>query len=60
MPRKTATNNLVAFKVDDSLAAVLNAMPNKSEFIRAAIEARLGEVCPTCGGSGVKPHAKRR
>ncbi len=62
-PRKQArpsTSNLVAFKVDDDLAAVLDAMPNKSEFIRAAIQARLAEVCPTCGGTGVKPHSKKR
>ena len=60
MPRTTPTNNLVAFKVDAELAAVLDAMPNKSEFIRAAIEARLGTVCPTCGGTGVRPHPKKR
>ena len=47
---------IVAFKVEPELASMLDAMPNKSEFIRAAIHARLGTVCPLCRGSGVAPY----
>ncbi len=47
---------IVAFKVEPELASLLDAMPNKSEFIRAAIQARLGTVCPLCRGSGVAPY----
>ena len=57
---RTPTNHLVAFKVDADLATILDALPNKSEFIRAAIEARLGQVCPTCQGTGIRPHPKKR
>src|SRR5258708_37290093 len=47
---------IVAFKVEPELASLLDAMPNKSEFIRAAIQSRLGTVCPLCRGSGVAPY----
>ena len=47
--------HIVAFKVEAELAALLDAMPNKSEFIRAAVQARLGAACPLCRGSGVAP-----
>lgn len=46
---------MIAFKVDPELGALLDAMPNKSEFIRAAVEARLGGACPLCRGTGVAP-----
>lgn len=46
---------VVAFKVDPDLAAVLDAIPNKSEFIRAAVQARLVAACPLCRGSGIAP-----
>jgi len=47
---------IVAFKVEPELASLLDAMPNKSEFIRSAIQSRLGTVCPLCRGSGVAPY----
>jgi hypothetical protein len=51
-----APKQVVAFKVDPDLAALLDAMPNKSEFIRAAVQSRLTSVCPLCRGTGVAPH----
>src|SRR5262245_33056938 len=48
---------LVAVKVDADTAALLDALPNKSEFIRAALRSRLEEACPLCQGSGVRPPA---
>lgn len=56
MPRKPkAPKQIVAFKVDSELAAVLDAMPNKSEFIRAAVQSRLATACPLCRGTGIAP-----
>lgn len=51
-PRKPI---LVAVKVDADTAAALDAVPNKSEFIREALRARLEEACPLCAGSGRRP-----
>lgn len=51
MPRfKT---DLITFKVEPSLAELINRMPNKSEFIREAILASLKNTCPLCQGTGV-------
>ena len=56
MPRKPRpAKQIVAFKVEPDLAALLDAMPNKSEFIRAAVQSRLATACPLCRGSGLAP-----
>ena len=56
MPRKPRpSKHIVAFKVEPDLAAVLDAMPNKSEFIRAAVQSRLASACPLCRGTGIAP-----
>jgi len=54
---KQAKPALVAVKLDAETAALLDTLPNKSEFIRFAIHARLDELCPLCGGSGLRPAA---
>lgn len=46
--------SLVALKIDDETATLLDGLPNKSEFIRAALRARLEETCPLCAGTGVR------
>jgi hypothetical protein len=43
----------VTFKVDPKLLEVLQAMPNRSEFIRNAILSALENTCPLCCGTGV-------
>jgi len=43
---------VITFKTDDELAEILNMIPNKSEFIRKAIEAALENRCPLCNGTG--------
>jgi hypothetical protein len=48
-------SQIVAFKVEDELAAFLDNLPNKSEFIRRAILAQFNMTCPLCTGSGVVP-----
>jgi hypothetical protein len=55
MPRKAPKTAVVAFKVEKELAELLNKLPNKSAFIRKAIEAQMGMACPLCNGRGVVP-----
>jgi hypothetical protein len=52
---RPAKDAVVAFKVDKELADLLDKLPNKSAFIRKAIEAQLGRACPLCAGKGVVP-----
>ncbi len=57
MPRKPRPNKqIVAFKVEPELAALLDAMPNKSEFIRNAVARQLSTACPLCRGTGITPY----
>ncbi len=46
---------VLALKVDAETASLLSFLPNKSEFIRAAIRGRLDRACVLCGGTGVRP-----
>src|SRR5260370_32577556 len=55
MTRKPPKTAVVAFKVENELAELLNKLPNKSAFIRKAIAAQLGVACPLCQGKGVVP-----
>jgi len=48
---------MVTFKVDEALLEAMKGIPNRSEFIRSAILAALGSVCPLCRGTGIlTPH----
>jgi hypothetical protein len=53
--RRPPKKKVVAFKVEEELADLLDSLPNKSAFIRKAIEAQLGRACPLCHGKGVVP-----
>ena len=44
---------VITFKVNEDLLEVIRAIPNRSEFIRAAILAALENVCPLCSGAGI-------
>jgi hypothetical protein len=55
MTSKPAKTAVVAFKVEQELAELLDKLPNKSAFIRKAIAAQLGMECPVCNGKGVVP-----
>ena len=44
---------VVTFKVDQSLLEAMKGVPNRSEFIRAAVLAALDSVCPVCKGTGI-------
>ena len=44
--------DIITFKVDGALSDALRGIPNRSEFIRAAILSALDGTCPLCGGTG--------
>ncbi|HMM58856.1 MAG TPA: ribbon-helix-helix domain-containing protein, partial [Candidatus Rifleibacterium sp.] len=50
----------VTFKVDPNLLEILQAMPNRSEFIRSAILNALDHVCPLCSGAGVLSPSQKK
>ena len=45
-------HEIITFKVDETLAAAMQGIGNRSEFIRRAILAALENVCPLCLGAG--------
>ena len=51
---------IVTFKADAALAEALDAIPNKSAFIRTAISTAFDHSCPLCLGTGIlTPEQKR-
>ena len=44
---------IITFKVDGDLWRSIKDIPNRSEFIRTALLAALGSICPLCNGTGV-------
>jgi hypothetical protein len=50
---KGSKNDIITFKVDETLRSAMRGIPNRSEFIRAAILAALDSVCPLCDGTGI-------
>jgi len=44
---------IITFKVDESLAAAMAGIGNRSEFIRRAILSALDSSCPLCKGTGI-------
>jgi hypothetical protein len=53
-------HEIVTFKVDQALWDALRGIPNRSEFIRAAILVAMDSVCPLCKGSGILSPDQRR
>jgi hypothetical protein len=52
--------DIITFKADHSLWERLQGVPNRSEFIRSAIQAALEGTCPLCKGSGTLTPDQRR
>jgi hypothetical protein len=53
--------DIITFKVPESLREAMKGIPNRSEFIRAAVVSALDRICPLCKGTGVimpnqRPH----
>lgn len=58
--KKQPKQDVVTFKADKILLESLDAIPNRSEFIRNAILAALDNSCPFCQGTGIlSPHQKK-
>jgi hypothetical protein len=51
---------VVTFKVDESLVEAMKGVPNRSEFIRAAVLAALDSTCPVCKGTGILTPNQRK
>jgi hypothetical protein len=51
---------VITFKADGKLAEHLDNLPNRSEFIRQALEAALDKRCPLCNGSGTLTAEQQR
>ena len=50
---------VVTFKVDESVLELMRGIRNRSEFIRTALLAALDNLCPLCKGTGIlTPHRK--
>ncbi len=44
---------VISFKVGAALARTIRRLPNRSEFIRAAVLSALEHACPLCQGTGI-------
>ena len=60
MPIRQTKQQIITFKADDALVEALAGVPNRSEFIRAAVLAALDGACPLCHGTGVLSPNQRR
>ncbi len=50
---------VITFKADKAFVDALRGVPNRSEFIRAAVLQALDSSCPLCQGTGIlRPHQK--
>ena len=47
-----AKSVVVTFRVDAHLAEALERLPDKSSFIRRALNTTFHETCPACSGQG--------
>ena len=56
MSEKAGKQVVVAFRVDRHLAEELDRLPDKSGFIRGAIEKAIHVTCPVCEGRGTVSH----
>ena len=52
--------HIITFKADQALVDAMEGVPNRSEFIRAAILAALDGACPLCHGTGVLSPRQRQ
>ena len=50
---KKEKQEIITFKVPESLREAMKGIPNRSEFIRTAVLSALNSVCPLCKGTGI-------
>lgn len=46
-------DEVISFKVGSALARAIRRLPNRSQFIRAAVLSALDHACPLCQGTGI-------
>jgi len=51
---------IVTFKVDRTLLEAMRGIPNRSEFLRTAVLAAMGSLCPLCKGTGILTPDQRK
>ena len=51
--KQTKKEEVITFKVDESLSEAMSGIRNRSEFIRRAILSALDSTCPLCQGTGM-------
>ena len=51
-PMARKNSEIITFKAEPALVEAMRGVPNRSEFIRAAVLAALGRSCPLCAGTG--------
>jgi len=51
---------IITFKADEALCEAMRGVPNRSDFIRAAILAALDGACPLCKGTGILTPDQRK
>jgi len=49
---RTRNVEVITFKAEPALLAAMRGIPNRSEFIRAAVLVALENLCPVCRGTG--------
>lgn len=49
----TEKTEVISFKADEELAAMLRNVPNRSDFIRNAVLEYMQNTCPLCSGTGL-------
>ena len=52
---KPKKNDIITFKIDETLKEIISGVDNRSEFIRQAILNSVEKQCPLCQGSGILP-----
>jgi len=57
---KKSHSEVITFKVDAALSDVLHDIPNRSQFIRAAVLSALASTCPLCQGTGILTPSQKR
>jgi len=60
MPSQKPKHEIITFKADEPLREAMRGIPNRSEFIRAAILSALDSVCPLCKGGGILTPDQRK
>jgi len=51
---------VLSVKIDQTLYEKLKDLPDRSKFVRSAIESALEDICPLCNGTGIMNDAQKK